>query len=137
MSIATAVSDVELRCTVEGLTTQSEWTAGLRAALETLGDAPPRHLVIDCRKANDTRTTDQLREIVDLLGKYRSALADRCVLQVATNACYGAGRMMGVFLEAIGLHLLVTMHSAEADAWIAGVTTAGPTATWPTETAGW
>jgi hypothetical protein len=136
VSFAYSLSGFELRFTSVGLVSQSEWLGGLRAGLMAVGDGPARNLVFDCRAAADSRTADELREIVERIAKQRTALTDRCAVLVATEVCFGAARMMGVFLEPLGFEVLVTMNEAEADGFLHGLTPAGPSGVSPIATAG-
>jgi hypothetical protein len=136
VSISLTVTPSEFRFSTVGVTTQTEWMAGIRAGLTACEAGSPRALVFECNGGGESRTTDQLREIVDLVGKHRAALRDRCAVLVSTEVCYGAARMFGVFMEPLGFDVLVTADRAEADRWVRGVMPVGPTAPLPTATAG-
>jgi hypothetical protein len=136
MSFAHSVSDSELRFTSAGVVTQAEWIAGIRDGFLAAAGGPRRTVVFECRGGGVSRTTDQLREIVDEVQKNRAKLTDRCVVLVSSNVCYGAARMFGVFMEPLGFEVVVTSDPAEADRLLHRVTPAGPTEAWPTATAG-
>ena len=90
-----------------------------RSALNDPDSSNGVHLIMDVRKSDETRTTQEMKELADLLAN-SPTFKGRCAIIVDPEAKvrYGLGRMLSTFGEMRNLDFDVFNDEDEAYSWI-------------------
>lgn len=76
------------------------------------------HLCFDIRSSGESRTSNELNMISDVISEHSKLLSGRCVVVAADPLHFGLARMFGVFLEKSGLEIHVCSELGEAEQWL-------------------
>ena len=108
-----------LRIVGEGDYTAQDLKDLLAAALADSRTRPGISTLMDIRRSEAARTTDELVSIVDFLGSKRDrAVPLRCAVVTTGDLRFGLSRMVSVYLERYGVDLRAFRDIESAELWL-------------------
>jgi hypothetical protein len=109
-----------LRIVGEGEYTAEDFMELIRAAIADPSSAPGMPVLMDLRRSEAQRTTDELVSMVDFFGSLRDpSLPLRCAVVATSDLRFGLSRMASAYLERYGVDLQVFRDIASAEYWLA------------------
>jgi hypothetical protein len=91
----------------------------LDAALADPRTEPGTPTLMDVRRSEATRTTEELVSVVDSFGSKRDpSVPLRCAVVTTSDLRFGLSRMVSVYLERYGVDLQVFRDIESAEAWL-------------------
>jgi len=119
MGLCYSYDDEMLRIVGEGDYTAQDLKDLLVAAISDPRTRPGIPTLMDIRRSEATRTTDELVSIVDFLGSKRDrSVPLRCAVVATGDLRFGLSRMVSVYLERYGVELRVFRDVESAEAWL-------------------
>jgi hypothetical protein len=119
MGLSYSYDDDMLRIVAEGDYTAQDLKDLLVAALSDPRTRPGMSTLMDIRRSEAARTTDELVSVVDFLGSKRDrAVPLRCAVVTTSDLRFGLSRMVSVYLERYGVDLRVFREIEAAEYWI-------------------
>jgi hypothetical protein len=116
-----AVDLVHVR--VAGHLTPADHQAYLSALLADPAFRPGMHRLFDCRDADDSNSSDEVRLIADRVRAEAAHFGDsRCAILVRSDVQYGMARVFEAFLGDVPGDFRSFRDPAEASAWLSEVT---------------
>ena len=119
MGLSYSYEDDMLRIVGEGDYTAQDLMDLLAAALSDPRSRPGISTLMDVRRSEAARTTDELVSIVEFLGSKRDrAVPLRCAVVATSDLRFGLSRMVSVYLEKYGVDLRVFRDIESAELWL-------------------
>lgn len=119
MGLSYSYDDDMLRIVGEGDYTAQDLKDLLAAALSDPRARPGISTLMDIRRSEASRTTDELVSVVDFLGSKRDrAVPLRCAVVATSDLRFGLSRMVSVYLERYGVDLRVFRDIEPAELWL-------------------
>jgi hypothetical protein len=119
MGLSYSYDDDMLRIVGEGDYTAQDLKDLLVAALSDPRTTPGISTLMDIRRSEASRTTDELVSVVDFLGSKRDRTVPlRCAVVTASDLRFGLSRMVSVYLERYGVDLRVFRDIEPAEFWL-------------------
>lgn len=104
-------------CVAEGNYTFEETYNNYRSALADPRFLKGMNVMMDVRKSKETRTSEELRKILDLFSDNQS-FGGKCAMLVTKEVHYGIARILSAFAEYRALHFLVFTEEGKALQWL-------------------
>jgi len=119
MGLSYSYDDEMLRIVGEGNYTARDLKDLLLAAISDPRTKPGIPTLMDVRKSDATRTTDELVSVVDFLGSQRDQRVPlRCAVVTSSDLRFGLSRMASVYVERYGVELQVFRDIESAEYWL-------------------
>ena len=119
MGLSYSCEDDMLRIVGEGDYAAQDLKDLLAAALADPRTRPGISTLMDIRRSEAARTTDELISVVDFLGSKRDrAVPLRCAVVTTSDLRFGLSRMVSVYLEKYGVDLRVFRDIESAEFWL-------------------
>ena len=119
MGLCYGYDDEILRIVGEGDYTAQDLKDLLVAAISDPRTRPGIPTLMDIRRSEATRTTDELVSIVDFLGSKRDrSVPLRCAVVATGDLRFGLSRMVSVYVERYGVDLRAFRDIESAELWL-------------------
>ncbi len=114
--------DGVVTCFAEGNYTFEDTFNNYKAALSDPRSAEGINVLVDVRKSNETRTSQEMQSIVDLFSSSPN-FKGRCAVLVSEDSSvrFGLARMMSMLADSQGMVFSAFKDEAEALAWLTDV----------------
>lgn len=119
MGLSYRYDDEMLRIVGEGDYTAQAFRDLLVAAISDPRTRPGIPTLIDVRRSEATRSTDELVAMVDFLGSKRDrSVPLRCAVVATSDLRFGLSRMVSVYVEKYGVELRAFREVESAETWL-------------------